>query len=90
MRLYVEHLPLMMHLGIVLELRACLSMLDAVFDTSRIQMLHYYTIQPGLLKLRSYSNKKEVQGVIFHKRLKYACPSEREESAPALLHCLRY
>ena len=66
MRLYIEHLPLMMDLGVVLKLRPCFGMFYAVFGTAVIQMFHDNTVQTRLLQLRSDCDQEQIQSIILH------------------------
>ena len=65
-RLYTEHPPLMMHLGIGLKLRTGLRLTDAVFHAAGIQVLHYDTVETFFLQFRSDCYQEEIQSVILH------------------------
>ena len=65
-RLHAEHLPLMMHLGIGLKLRTGLRLMDPVFHTAGIQVLHYDAVETFLLQFRSDCYQEEIQSVILY------------------------
>ena len=89
MRLYFEHLPLVMHVGVVLQLRSGLRMADAVFIAAGKKVLHDDAVKSGLLMLRSHSNKEKVESVLLlHQSFQEAYPSERHQMSAALFHSL--
>ena len=89
MRLYVEHLPLMMHVRIVFKLRPCLSFSYAVLIAACEEVLHYDAVEPCLLVFRPHSYKEKIERILLlHQRLQKADPSRRHKVTAAFAHGL--
>lgn len=60
-----EHLPLMLHIGIGLELRPCLGNLYAVLYAALVYMFHQYSVDAAAPKLWSYSYQEQIERVVL-------------------------